>query len=31
MYVPSHFEESRVEVMHRLVREHPLGVLVNEN
>jgi transcriptional regulator len=28
MYVPSHFEESRTEVLHRLIREHPLAVLV---
>jgi transcriptional regulator len=28
MYLPSHFEESRVEVLHRLMREHPLGTLV---
>jgi len=28
MYLPRHFEESRVEVMHALIREHPLGMLV---
>jgi transcriptional regulator len=28
MYLPSHFEESRVEVLHQLLREHPLGTLV---
>ena len=28
MYVPAHFEETRVEVIHRLIREHPLAVLV---
>ena len=28
MHLPSHFHESRVEVMHGLMREHPLGVLV---
>ncbi len=28
MYLPKHFEESRVEVMHALIREHPLAVLV---
>ncbi len=28
MYLPSHFEESRVEVMHELIRSHPLGTLV---
>jgi transcriptional regulator len=28
MYLPAHFEETRVEVLHRLVRSHPLGLLV---
>jgi len=28
MYLPSHFEEQRVEVLHQLIREHPLGTLV---
>jgi transcriptional regulator len=28
MYLPSHFEESRVEIQHQLVRSHPLGTLV---
>jgi transcriptional regulator len=28
MYLPEHFRESRVEVMHALMREHPLAVLV---
>ena len=28
MYLPSHFEETRPEVMHELVRAHPLGLLV---
>jgi transcriptional regulator len=28
MYLPSHFEETRVEVLHQLIRSHPLGVLV---
>lgn len=28
MYVPSHFEESRIEVLHELVRERPLATLV---
>lgn len=28
MYVPSHFEEQRVEVLHQHVRAHPLGTLV---
>lgn len=28
MYLPAHFEESRVEVLHALIRAHPLGSLV---
>ena len=28
MYVPEHFEETRPEVLHRLITQHPLGVLV---
>jgi transcriptional regulator len=28
MYLPAHFEETRVEVIHRLIREYPLAVLV---
>ncbi len=28
MYVPTHFAETRVEVLHDLVRAHPLGALV---
>jgi transcriptional regulator len=28
MYLPSHFEEARVEVLHQLIRTHPLGALV---
>lgn len=28
MYLPAHFEESRAEVLHALMREHPLGLLV---
>jgi transcriptional regulator len=28
MYVPSHYKETRVEVMHALVKSHPLGALV---
>ncbi len=28
MYVPSHFEESRVEVLHEFITRHPFGVLV---
>lgn len=28
MYVPSHFEETRTEVLHRLVHDHPLAALI---
>lgn len=28
MYVPSHFDEARLEVLHRLIGAHPLGTLV---
>ena len=28
MYLPSHFEENRAEVLHRLMAEHPLAALV---
>jgi transcriptional regulator len=28
MYVPKHFEETRLGELHRIVRAHPLGVLV---
>jgi transcriptional regulator len=28
MYLPKHFEETRVEVLHELMRAHPLGALV---
>jgi len=28
MYVPRHFAETRVEVLHGLIRRHPLGTLV---
>lgn len=28
MYVPSHFAEERLDVLHRLMHEHPLGTLV---
>ena len=28
MYLPKHFEETRTEVMHTLLRAHPLGLLV---
>src|SRR5262249_35801068 len=28
MYLPKHFEENRVQVLHDLIRAHPLGALV---
>jgi transcriptional regulator len=28
MYIPKHFEETRPEVLHQLIRQHPLGALV---
>jgi transcriptional regulator len=28
MYLPAHFEETRPEVLHELVRSHPLGLLI---
>ncbi|WP_019140537.1 FMN-binding negative transcriptional regulator [Noviherbaspirillum massiliense] len=28
MYLPAHFEEQRAEVLHELMRRHPLGMLV---
>src|SRR5262245_28447641 len=28
MYLPNNFKEDRVDVVHRLIREHPLGALV---
>jgi len=28
MYVPAHFAENRPEVLHDLIRRHPLGILV---
>jgi transcriptional regulator len=28
MYVPPHFDESRTEVLHDLIRQHPFGTLV---
>lgn len=30
MYLPTHFEESRAEVLHELMRSHPLGLLVTQ-
>jgi len=28
MYVPAHFDESRTEVLHELIKHHPFGMLV---
>ncbi len=28
MYVPAHFDESRIKVLHELIRQHPFGMLV---
>jgi transcriptional regulator len=28
MYVPAHFEESRTDVLHDLIKQHPFGMLV---
>jgi len=28
MYIPEHFAESRTEELHRIIRDHPLGMLV---
>jgi transcriptional regulator len=28
MYLPKHFEETRVQILHELIRAHPLGALV---
>ncbi|UUZ69447.1 FMN-binding negative transcriptional regulator [Polaromonas sp. P2-4] len=28
MYVPAHFDESRTEVLHDLIKQHPFGMLV---
>lgn len=28
MYVPKHFEETRPDELHRVIQEHPLGILV---
>ena len=29
MYIPAHFAETRLEELHRIMREHPLGMLVS--
>ncbi|QIE87647.1 FMN-binding negative transcriptional regulator [Pseudomonas nitroreducens] len=31
MYVPAHFEETRTDELHRLIREYPLGILVTDH
>ena len=30
MYVPSHFDEPRLEVLHELVRSHPLATFITQ-
>ena len=30
MYLPAHFEESRPEVLHQALRDHPLGLLITQ-
>lgn len=30
MYIPAHFAETRPEELHRIIREHPLGMLVTQ-
>jgi len=30
MYMPSHFAETRPDVLHRIIREYPLGILVRQ-
>ncbi len=31
MYIPPHFAETRPEELHRIIREHPLGMLVTQS
>ncbi|HEX3139131.1 MAG TPA: FMN-binding negative transcriptional regulator [Rhizobacter sp.] len=31
MYIPSHFKEERLELLHQLVHEHPLGLLITQS
>jgi transcriptional regulator len=31
MYLPAHFEEKRPEVLHELLRAHPLGLLITQS
>ncbi|MBC7804717.1 MAG: FMN-binding negative transcriptional regulator [Akkermansiaceae bacterium] len=31
MYIPKHFEETRMEVLHRLIQEYPLATLVAQS
>ena len=30
MYLPPHFAEPNIEELHRIVRDHPLGLLVRQ-
>ena len=31
MYIPEHFSETRIEVLHDMIRAYPLGMLVNNS
>jgi transcriptional regulator len=31
MYVPTHFAETRTDVLHALIRAHPLAALVTQS
>ena len=31
MYLPAHFTETRPEQLHRIIREHPFGMLVTHS
>ncbi len=31
MYLPAHFEETRLAVLHELLRQHPLGLLITQD
>ncbi|MBC8057573.1 MAG: FMN-binding negative transcriptional regulator, partial [Rhizobiales bacterium] len=31
MYLPAHFKEERPEVLHALLRAHPLGLLITQD
>ncbi|GAB3075295.1 FMN-binding negative transcriptional regulator [Bordetella muralis] len=31
MYIPAHFAENQPETLHRIIREHPLGILITHS